>query len=423
MSSVHCHNPYIQALPTSYQTLPTTFPSVPHTQQQQNGYQQQPQQGTYFTPPSDIQLHQKPYSSNGYSSNGGAQFASYGAKYGYHGNSNNSYQSQYHAQQQRHDEQAYSCYQTPAVCAVECAHELGNQTGCTPPAMTGALACFPGAVMDQLLDGPNGAKEDRGDGHDNDDCPTIASCLTPPSIPDHGQHGSLPPMYTNFVGAPMQQGTPSEGTPIGVHGVVKTTEAVVRNELNGRVPYLHFPPMEEMQRIVKVAKDAMETLDTERLAANPDLPVTPDGRLKKSYMPVFFGQVPFSTTQHHLTWLLLHVTGLVPSAVSNHSPGCFTCYFANLDECNAVLSLNKRMLFDTNGVWAAQDPYQTDLVFTSANFWRQKQQQQQMDEANGITTGEQIPRLPRGAMVVELPVHNGGGRNNGNHNRGASRMR
>lgn len=168
--------------------------------------------------------------------------------------------------------------------------------------------------------------------------------------------------------------------------LVENSSEITHSDLNGFCKYLAFPPASEIaEAVAKLLPPPPPP------GSAPQPPTTPN-------RPIFFGQVLFTTTREQLTWLIHELVGVTTTIVTNHSPGCFTCYFKSLEDCDAVLTLNKKVLFDRSGVWLASTEEQMQLLYVAGLS------QANPKSANANSNGV---RLPRGPLVVEVPMHKG----------------
>jgi len=108
---------------------------------------------------------------------------------------------------------------------------------------------------------------------------------------------------------------------------------------------------------------------------------------QKLPQPLFVGQLRFETTAGELRWMLRHLAQADALKVEPRGPGCFVVVCGSEADADAVLRLNRRVLFDYHGVWVAR---------TDAAALAVENRVAMLDSHVSRRT-----RLPRDAMVVE----------------------
>jgi len=113
---------------------------------------------------------------------------------------------------------------------------------------------------------------------------------------------------------------------------------------------------------------------------------------------VFIGHVKFELSADGLRWLVYMLTGVQAGKVEVRGMGCFMVFFGSADEVFRVRGLHKRVLFDTTGIWFAQD---------------QDQEQALHHYAEHVAPSVHA-KLPKGLMVVDEETSRRRSRNKGN---------
>ena len=100
---------------------------------------------------------------------------------------------------------------------------------------------------------------------------------------------------------------------------------------------------------------------------------------------VFIGHVKFEINADGLRWMIYMLTGVQAGKVEVRGMGCFMVFFASAEDVFRVRGLHKRVLFDTQGIWFAQDSAQEQLLHNYAQ-----------NVAPSVHA-----KLPKGLMVVD----------------------
>lgn len=106
---------------------------------------------------------------------------------------------------------------------------------------------------------------------------------------------------------------------------------------------------------------------------------------------LFVGQVRFDVDATQLTWLFKTLLGIEVAAAEPRGPGCFLIRLRSKQEAEAVIDLNRRLFFDSTGVWFAKTEVQLNflaeyLMAISRDGRRAK-----------------FLSLPKGCVVIEPP--------------------
>lgn len=139
---------------------------------------------------------------------------------------------------------------------------------------------------------------------------------------------------------------------------IASPASVFHQNLRGRVSYL---PNDEIP-IVRLA-------------------TTPHPKASK----LFVGQIRLEVTCVQLAGIFRELTGITPSTVVAHGPGCFFAYFLSHSDSVTARRLHNSVLFDTTGVWYAANPAEAGYL--------QEYTKAQRPAMKNV-------RLPRTAMVV-----------------------
>lgn len=127
---------------------------------------------------------------------------------------------------------------------------------------------------------------------------------------------------------------------------------VRRTDLSGSVEFMEFP---------------VESLSPERLFdCAPPLHERPEGSKQ-----VFLGQVPFRVTDGMVEWMfrtlantqVLYVDRIIQE---NNRRGCMQIVVDGACVADAIEAINKRVLFDENGIWYARD-WEIDILEAHCN--------------------------------------------------------
>lgn len=100
---------------------------------------------------------------------------------------------------------------------------------------------------------------------------------------------------------------------------------------------------------------------------------------------VFIGHVKFEINADGLRWMVYMLTGVQAGKVEVRGMGCFMVFFASAEDVFRVRGLHKRVLFDTEGIWFAQNSAQEQLLHNYAQ-----------NVAPSVHA-----KLPKGLMVVD----------------------
>lgn len=109
---------------------------------------------------------------------------------------------------------------------------------------------------------------------------------------------------------------------------------------------------------------------------------------------LFMGHLKFETTPGDVRWLLKRLCGVTALRAEFRGNGCCVVYLANESDEMAVRSLNRRVLFDHNGVWFARTAAAVDVLMDYV--------EKVLPRLSG-KFGRHRPclRLPRDSLVVE----------------------
>jgi hypothetical protein len=114
-----------------------------------------------------------------------------------------------------------------------------------------------------------------------------------------------------------------------------------------------------------------------------------NSELPSSNYCLFLGHLKFETTPADVRWLMKKLCGVTPLKAEFRGNGCCVVYLATESDEMAVRSLNRRVLFDRNGVWFARTAVAVDVL---------------MDYVEKVLPrlGKRgCLRLPRDSLVVE----------------------
>jgi hypothetical protein len=100
---------------------------------------------------------------------------------------------------------------------------------------------------------------------------------------------------------------------------------------------------------------------------------------------VFIGHVKFEINADGLRWMIYMLTGVQAGKVEVRGMGCFMVFFASAEDVFRVRGLHKRVIFDTQGIWFAQDSTQEQVLHHYAT-----------NVAPSVHA-----KLPKGLMVVD----------------------
>lgn len=130
------------------------------------------------------------------------------------------------------------------------------------------------------------------------------------------------------------------------------------------------------------------------LVVPPRITPVEGAELPTSSHCLFMGHLKFETTPADVRWMLKRLCGVTALRAEFRGNGCCVVYLASEADEMAVRSLNRRVLFDHNGVWFARTAAAVDVL---------------MDYVEKILPrlcgkyGRHRPclRLPRDSLVVE----------------------
>jgi len=121
------------------------------------------------------------------------------------------------------------------------------------------------------------------------------------------------------------------------------------------------------------------------------VPEYPDVEANGRARTLFVGQLRFETTAHELRYLVELLTGVKTLKAEVRGAGCFVLYVSSeLDE-TMVRALNRRLLFDHNGVWYARTADATEALLDFV--------EKTLPNLKG--SKRRTLRLPRDCIVIE----------------------